>query len=323
VSVNTPEPYTYEFDDFRLDAVRRLLLRSGEVVPLTPKVFDTLLYLVRHRGSVLGKDELMRALWPDAFVEENNLTQSISSLRRALGEARGENRYIVTVPGKGYRFAADVTTIVSTDGGPAPAEEITPVQEGDDAGVSLTGATATTGSRVGRRMSVVQRILLVGLAVVMLVVAALYVWRARTRSPSTREVKTIAVLPFKPLVPEGRDEALELGMADTLVTRLSNIRQVVVSPISSVRRYAGLEQNALVAGRELGVDAVLDGTIQKSAERVRVTARLTNVGDGSTLWAGQFDERFADIFQVQDSISERVAGELVPRLTGEERQMLT
>lgn len=320
--MNQPEPHTYEFDDFRLDAVRRLLLRSGEVVPLTPKVLDTLLYFVRHRGRVLGKEELMGALWPDAFVEENNLTQSVSSLRRALGEARGENRYIVTVPGQGYRFAAEVMTNVSTDGGPRTAEEITPVPEGDAAGVGLPGATAATGSRVGRRMTVVQRILLVGLVAAVLGVAVLYVWRERTRSPSTRQVRTIAVLPFKPLVPEGRDEALELGMADTLVTRLSNIRQVVVSPISSVRRYAGLEQNPLVAGRELGVDAVLDGTIQKSGERVRVTARLTNVGDGGTLWAGQFDERFADIFQVQDSISQRVAGELVPRLTGEERQML-
>ena len=292
------------------------------MVPLTPKVFDTLLFFVRHRGTVLEKEELMAALWPDAFVEENNLTQSVSSLRRALGEARGENRYIVTVPGHGYRFAAEVTTIASADGGPLAAEEIAPVKEDDEAEVSLPGATAAAGSRVGRRMSVVQLVLLVGLAAVVLVIAGHYLWRGSAPSPSTRQVRTIAVLPFKPLVPEGRDEALELGMADTLVARLSNIRQVVVSPISSVRRYAGLEQSPLVAGRELGVDAVLDGTIQKSGDRVRVTARLTSVGDGGALWTGQFDERFADIFQVQDSISERVAGELVPQLTGEERKML-
>src|SRR4051812_9866975 len=117
MSVNTPEPYIYEFDDFRLDAVRRVLLLRGEPVPLTPKVFDTLLYFVRHRGKVLGKDELMNALWPDAFVEENNLTQSVSSLRRALGEARGENRYIVTVPGHGYRFAAEVKTLGGEEAG--------------------------------------------------------------------------------------------------------------------------------------------------------------------------------------------------------------
>src|SRR5262249_11774431 len=107
-----------------------------------------------------------------------------------------------------------------------------------------------------------------------------------------------------------------------LVTRLSSIRQVVVSPISAVRRYGGLGQDPMAAGRGLGVEAVLDGTIQKWGGRVRGGAPLTRGRDGTTLWAGQFDERFADIFQVQDSISERVAGELVPRLTGEEREML-
>jgi TolB-like protein/Flp pilus assembly protein TadD len=103
------EPQVYEFGDFRVDTARHLLLRRGEPVPLKPKVFDTLLYLARHHGRVLEKNELMRAIWPDAFVEENNLNQIVSALRRVLGEIRGENRYIVTVPGRGYRFVADVT----------------------------------------------------------------------------------------------------------------------------------------------------------------------------------------------------------------------
>ena len=109
--MNAAEPQIYEFDDFRLDAGRRLLLQRGEPVPLKPKVFDTLLYLARHQGRILEKDELMRAIWPDAIVEENNLNQNISTLRRALGESLGENRYIVTVPGRGYRFAATVTAV--------------------------------------------------------------------------------------------------------------------------------------------------------------------------------------------------------------------
>src|SRR5689334_19385589 len=105
--MSVPETHIYEFGDFRLDAGRRLLLRHGEMVPLTPRVFDTLLYFARHQGRLLGKDELIQAIWPDSFVEENNLTQNVSTLRRALGESRGDNRYIVTVPGHGYRFAAD------------------------------------------------------------------------------------------------------------------------------------------------------------------------------------------------------------------------
>ena len=115
--MNAAEPQIYEFDDFRLDAGRRLLLQRGEPVPLKPKVFDTLLYLARHQGRILEKDELMRAIWPDAIVEENNLNQNVSTLRRALGESLGENRYIVTVPGRGYRFAATVTAIPNKTAG--------------------------------------------------------------------------------------------------------------------------------------------------------------------------------------------------------------
>jgi len=120
--MNVAEPQIYEFDDFRLDAGRRLLLQRGEPVPLKPKVFDTLLYLARHQGRILEKDELMRAIWPDAIVEENNLNQNVSTLRRALGESLGENRYIVTVPGRGYRFAATVTEVPNETGRRQPSQ---------------------------------------------------------------------------------------------------------------------------------------------------------------------------------------------------------
>src|SRR5262252_9212946 len=122
--MNEPKSHNYEFGDFRVDTARRQLQRrSGEVLPLKPKVFDTLLYLVRHSGKVVEKEELMREIWPDAFVEENNLNQNVSKLRRVLGESRGENRFIVTVPGRGYRFAADVKALAEE----APADSPEPV----------------------------------------------------------------------------------------------------------------------------------------------------------------------------------------------------
>ncbi|MEO8541601.1 MAG: winged helix-turn-helix domain-containing protein [bacterium] len=247
--------FAYEFEGFVVDSATRSLMRSGERVPLTPRVFDTLLYFVRNSGRVLEKDELIRAVWPDGFVEENNLNQNVSVLRRALGEARGDNRFIVTVPGHGYRFAANV--------------------------VERPGTKAGHHARI------------------------------------------IAVLPFKPLMEQHRDEALELGMADSLIMRLSNSHELVVRPLTSVRRYNGIEQDACAAGRELGVESVLDGRIQRWGNRIRVTADLLRVDDGVTQWSGIFDEDSTDLFAVQDSISVRVAVALALTLSAEEKQGLT
>src|SRR5438105_695154 len=107
----------FEFGPFEADAVRRLLSRDGQPVPLTSKAFDTLLVLLRNRDRVMGKDELLKAIWPDSFVEEANLAQNVSALRKALGDQPGENRYIATVPGRGYRFVSPVR---------APAESVQP-----------------------------------------------------------------------------------------------------------------------------------------------------------------------------------------------------
>jgi TolB-like protein len=106
----------YDFGDFRLDADKRLLLqRDGAVVALTPKGYETLAYFVQHSGTVLAKEQMMQAIWPDTAVEENNLTQNISLLRRILGEERGEHRFIATVPGRGYQFVAPVSVVASRD----------------------------------------------------------------------------------------------------------------------------------------------------------------------------------------------------------------
>lgn len=131
---------------------------------------------------------------------------------------------------------------------------------------------------------------------------------------------TLAVLPFKPIVASSRDEALEFGMADTLITRLSGVADMIVSPLSSVRRFVALDQDPIAAGRELGVESVLDGSVQKSGERLRVTTRLLRVADGRQLWSDRFDENYTDIFAVQDSIADRVTQALALQLSPEERR---
>jgi DNA-binding winged helix-turn-helix (wHTH) protein/TolB-like protein/Flp pilus assembly protein TadD len=318
--VEPQEARVYAFGDFRLDVSKRLLLRGGKLVSLTPKVFDTLVYLVEHSGNVVSKDDLMSAVWPDTVVEENNLGQNISKLRTVLGESPGDHRWIVTLPGRGYRFVADVRLLApGNESSPSDAVLHGPVPEQNPraAVASSLPKQATTGFS-GRLAAFVLTGALAGL----LTAGAVYFLHSRNNASIHPTVESIAVLPFKPLVPESRDEALELGMADTLITKLSNGTKIIVRPISSVRGYGGVGQDPLAAGRELFVDAVLDGTIQRWGDRIRVTARLIRLSDNRTLWAGQFDRGFGDIFDVQDSISERAAAELVPILTGKEKEHL-
>ena len=164
------------------------------------------------------------------------------------------------------------------------------------------------------------------LAAALLLVCGVWISFHRNLPRSTISIgteKRIAVLPFKPLLPDNRDQILELGMADTLIAKLSNSRQIIVSSLNAVRKYSGLEQDSSAAGRELQVSSVLEGNVQKVADRIRVTARLINVADGASLWAGTFDEKFTDVFAVQDAISQKVADALALRLSGEEKKRLT
>jgi TolB-like protein/Flp pilus assembly protein TadD len=131
--------------------------------------------------------------------------------------------------------------------------------------------------------------------------------------------KSIAVLPFKPIASQNRDEVLEMGMADTLIAKLSNSREIIVRSLTSVRKYGGLDQDPVAAGNELRVNSVLEGNVQKSGDRIRVTARLIDVADGSSRWAATFDEKFTDVFAVQDAISQKVADALALRLSGAEK----
>jgi eukaryotic-like serine/threonine-protein kinase len=176
----------------------------------------------------------------------------------------------------------------------------------------------------GRWIQTRTAIVLLALVAVSLVGLALAIhYSSRSlQPPPGRPIESIAVLPFKPIIAESRDEALELGMADTLINKLSNIRKMTVRPLSAVRKYTGLEQDAATAGREQKVDAVLDGSIQRSGEKIRVTVRLVRVADGREIWTEQFDEKLTDIFSLQDSVSSKVSGLLAITLTGDERERL-
>ncbi len=296
----------YHFDGFRVDLVQqRLVGPDGAVRALSSRAYDALIYLVENRSRVVSKDDLLKAVWPRVIVEENNLNQAISVLRRALGESRDKPRCILTIPGRGYRFVAEVAADLDragergkTDPAPAQAEPLP----------SSPGRT--------------RRWVLTGIGAVAAATGAGALWWSRRSPPRSGMPTSIAVLPFQPLIATGRNEALELGMAETLINRLSGLPGMVVAPLSSVRRYTDPEQDPLAAGRELKVSAVLDGHVQVQGDQIRLTARLLDVASGTAIWAGRFDERLSNFFAMQDSLAQQIVEAMVIKLPDEARQRL-
>lgn len=299
------------FGNFVLDRSQRRVLRAdGSELRLTPRLFNALLLFVEHAGELLDKDMLMQALWPGLVVEENNLNQVVAGLRRSLGGDDQGSRFIETVPRVGFRFVAPVTREAAADD-PVPALPAPEPPAGGPAPSAIENATGT-GRQQGRRRG----LLLAAAGAAAAGLGGLAWWRAQhARVPAPRAGVTLAVLPFKPLDAETRDELLELGMADSLIARLSLVPGWVVRSTGSVRRYAGNDQDPLRAASELDVAWIVDGSLQRRGEQLRVTARLLRASDGSAAWSGTFDERFTSVFDLQDTISDRVAQVLEPRLT--------
>ena len=303
----------YEFGDFQLHPLQRLLLRDQTAVSISNKAFDLLLVLIEGRDRVLTKDELLEKVWPDTIVEENNLTVAMSALRKALGEGANDRRYILTVPGRGYRFIAEVRTVPAREESPASA-----------IAVSQPAALPEKASNAGKSSRALPSRTLLVLALLAAAVAVVYFALAR-RSParqSVQSVHSIAVLPFR-MLSAGEDERyMGAGIADALTAKLSKISQLTVRPTGSVLRYGQGNGNPVSAGQELNVDAVLDGQMQRSGSRIRVTVQLVSVRDGATFWTDSTDQDFTNIFAVEDAISAAVSEHLALKLTEAERKVL-
>ena len=240
------EARVFEFGPFRLDTAKRVLWKDQDLVKLPPKALDVLVVLVKARGDVVRKEDLMAEVWPETFVEEANLSVNVSALRKALGEQQDGQPYIVTVPRRGYRFIV---------------------------GAKPSAAPATAGER-----------------------------------PS------LAVLPFGSIGAAAEEGYLGLAMADALIARLSCLPDLAIRPTRAVLKYADSASDPREAGRELSVDAVVDGTIQRHDTRLRVTVQLVPLASGISAWGETFDLPFTDLFAVQDDLAERVARSLAVKL---------
>ena len=313
-----PASQCFAFGDFVLERSRQQVRhRDGSTLNLTPRLYSALQLFVENAGELLDKDALMLALWPGLVVEENSLSQVISGLRRALADDTQHSRYIQTVPRRGFRFIATVMVLPDqtvSEGLPTATPASLPRPEPMPQPVSAPHLSPASGPRASDK----RRWLRLALASSAAAGLGGIGWWASHRAPTAgvtpAKPSTLAVLPFKPLVAEGRDELLEVGMADSLIARLSTVPGVVVRSIGSVRRYAGADQDPLRAARELDVAWIVDGSLQRRGDQLRVTARLLRAADGGATWSDSFDEKLTGVFDVQDLISARVAQALSTRL---------
>ena len=311
----------YEFDEFRLDAGNPGLWREGKLVSIPPKVLETLLLLVEKRGEIVSREDLMEMIWKDTFVEEGNITYTVSLLRKTLDE-HDKNHFIQTIPKRGYRFTADVRE-VSENG------KIVPIVQNNDfsrdsAAIITTQGVTPTAPKAQIRWHFIG-IILLGL---LFVLSFASWWKFGDQrglssvSVTERNIRTIAILPLKSLTEGEQNKALSVGLTDSLISRLGSLNRFAVRPLNSVKDYTEADQDPLKFGETLKVDAVLEGTLQTVENRLRVNLRLWDVRDGAQLWQDSFDSAEADFFNLQDAISTKVTQSLVSRLLEKDREIL-
>ena len=301
-----------EFGRFRLDPVERVLLADGHPVALTPKAFETLLALTEDSGHLLEKDKLLARIWPDSFVEEGTLVQNISTLRKVLGDASDGTAYIETVPRRGYRFTQDVRQVHEN----RPEEQVvaSPV-------VQVTASGAENAAAQPRRM-------MTATLAAVLVATAVVIYLARNRiwapsTPNTGKVM-LAVLPFENLSGDAQQEYLSSGLTEELITQLGSLEPARLGVIArtSATQYKDSHKDVRQISKELGVDYVLEGSVRREGDRVRVTAQLIQARDQTHLWAKEYDRNLSGILVLQSDVAGAVAREIQLRLTPEQSAQL-
>jgi DNA-binding winged helix-turn-helix (wHTH) protein/TolB-like protein/tetratricopeptide (TPR) repeat protein len=349
----------YEFGPFRLDPAERQLLRDGQPVQLTPKAFDALLIFVEHSNRLLTKNELISKIWPDSFVEESNLAQNVSTLRKALGERPNGGQYIETVPKRGYRFIADVKHQVKERSGvgvysPLSAEQIpedsyltfdtgklTPLIGPDEETAGLINQdqieplpqqlrtsvqetqplqTSPLTSRQTKRIG--RKIVLP--AAVLTAIAAIGSYYLSFHSPSLfwNDKPRLAVLPFRNLQPDASTDFLGFPLADAVITKLNYVSSVTVRPSAYVYKYRNQEIDPRRIAKELNVDTLLTGTFLKEGDDVRINLQLIDLKTNQALWSGLLNLKYEKLASVQDRVTQEVIRHLSVNLTPDESERI-
>jgi TolB-like protein/DNA-binding winged helix-turn-helix (wHTH) protein len=301
MDISIRELGTFRFGPFRLDPVRRALLRDGVRVKLAERLFDTLLYLVANHGRLVERDEVLAAVWAGRVVEDNNLAQAVFTLRKVLQAGDVAEQFIVTVPGRGYRFAAPVV--------------FEPEARESQAVLSLPGRPAGQAAPAWWR----GRISL-AVAVLALVLAATSLALLRPRlagpSPFAPPLHSVAVLAFDNMSGDPTQDYLSDGLSEQLIDSLTRIDALQVAARTSSFSFKGGHATIADIARKLNVAAVLEGSVRRDGARVRITAQLINALTGYHYWSKTYDRDWHDLLSLQVAIAQAVTDSLRVTLLG-------
>jgi len=266
----------FHFSGHVLDVDLRELTRGGENIAVEPQVFDLLTYLVENRDRVVSKDDLIETIWNGRIVSESTLTSRINAVRTAVGDTGKNQAVIRTIPRKGFRFVGDVS----------------------DAGSALALPSVTSGALAPQGTPRPEA------------------YRPSTDTPAHPPLDrpAIAVLPFVNLSGDSEQEYFSEGISEDIITALSKLRWFYVVARNSSFVYKGKSVHLKEIGEELGVGYVVEGSVRKDGDQVRITAQLVDVVTGSHLWAEHFDRDLKDVFAVQDEITQAVVAAIEPQL---------
>jgi DNA-binding winged helix-turn-helix (wHTH) protein/TolB-like protein len=312
----------YEFCTYRFDPENHLLESDGGPVSLTPKAFEILLVLVQNGSRLTTKEELMRRVWPDSFVEEANLTVNISALRRQLGEAPNGRQYIETVPKKGYRFVVPVThrpgdtfPVASQprNGMHLGVQGVLPTPE-----AALTVAAPSTGSPTERK-SPRSMFFILCLTAVVLIGLGYAVYRSRLPPrQASHSHRRLAVLPFQNLRQDANADFLGFSLADAVITKLGYVSELSVRPSYAVQRYKSQTVDISQLASDLNVDTLLTGTFLREGDDLRIACQLIDVKTDNLLWKGAFDLKYDKLLTVQETVATQIIHGLEITLTPSE-----
>jgi len=306
------------FNAFRLDTANHLLWRNDERVSITPKAFDVLAHLVENAGQVVTQDKILEALWPETYVNPEVLRKYILEIRKALGDRTGKPEFIETLPKRGYRFVASVVDEHIADppaliSQPTPARESTPENTEPQ---TVYSKNETHGKHIVRGLALVA---LFGLVLATGMGGYFRPELNRASSPSLANT-SIAVLPFADMSLGKDQEYFSDGLSEQLIQDLAKVPGLKVVGRSSAFQFKGKNEDLREVGRKLGVANVLEGSVQREGNRMRITAELIKVDDGFQLWSQTYDRRVNDIFAVQDEIARAATAALQLKLLGSNGQ---